>query len=309
MYLIYGTNDYLIDLEVKKIIKNKKALEISFDESATFNNIFKAVTNISFFEQRKVIVVKNHSLLTEDHFDSSDIFIDALKNHSENIEIVFQINNKKINSKNPVIKFLFNEAIINEYNELNDQEIIKIMQDYVEQKGGKLLYRSAVNMMYKMQSVDLYLYINELNKLLSYDLNINDDLINAMTLNAPSKNYFAFSNAILENNKTAIVEHYYSSLKKGDTPLSIIGRLSSIFVLAQKVLMYKEKHHSLTDISQTLKVHVFRIKKIDSMISSFSKSRISNILSKLYDFDLEIKKGMIQDQVATDYLILQLLAY
>ena len=68
IYLIYGSDSFLIELELKKIIGNTDPINIvkyNLDNNLINEVIDDAVT-ISLFSQSKTIIVKNSNIFTKE---------------------------------------------------------------------------------------------------------------------------------------------------------------------------------------------------------------------------------------------------
>ena len=103
-YLLYGTEKYLIDKEIKNIISNNNFDDLNISkydlEFNTIKEILEDAKTVSLFDDNKLIIVDNASIFsrTTKKIDDIDLLEDYLKNNNSNTFIIFINHNEKVDS-------------------------------------------------------------------------------------------------------------------------------------------------------------------------------------------------------------------
>ena len=75
------------------------------------------------------------------------------------------------------------------------------------------------------------------------------------------------------------------------------------FELLLMVAELKEEGKNLGQITETLKISEFRIRKAMGYTEKFSVDRLKHVLSQLYETDRNIKTGLMEQNLALELLI------
>ena len=91
VYLLFGTKDYSINNEIKKICKNIDDMNISrYDLNNDLTSlVIEDAKTISLFGDKKIVIADNANMFTASTSKDSEIIEDYLKNINEYTDLIF----------------------------------------------------------------------------------------------------------------------------------------------------------------------------------------------------------------------------
>ena len=128
-YLFYGTEQYLIEKEIKKIINDSKLDKINvnyYDLENTFiNDIIDDALTFSLFDDKKIIVVENSYIFTgttnKKLLDQDTKQLEEYLDHpNENTILIFSINKDKIDGRKKITTKMKKQGCVKEFNEITN---------------------------------------------------------------------------------------------------------------------------------------------------------------------------------------------
>ena len=118
-YLLYGTERFLIDKEIKNIINKHNIDEINISkydlELNTIKEILEDANTISLFSSNKLIIIENSyifSRTTSKKVDDIELIEEYLKQKNEDIIMIFINLNEKLDSVKKIVKIIKEKGII-----------------------------------------------------------------------------------------------------------------------------------------------------------------------------------------------------
>ncbi|MCP4337229.1 MAG: DNA polymerase III subunit delta [Mycoplasma sp.] len=301
MYFIYGTEDYLISNEEKRIVNKIGQKPIIFDELSSINEILQEIMTVNLFANKKLIIIRNGDLFSNDE-DSKKV-VKLLEKGLDGITLVFILNEEKPKVKNPLISYLMSNSNTKQIQNIKSKDIIKIIQNMFEDKNVKITTKALILLSKKLPN-NLMIINNEINKLILRNKEIDIKDIEESISDYTSDDFFAFTNAILNKDKEAIFSSYNERIIEGDDPQLLIGQISSILLLINKLIKYLEENLSLKEISEKTKIHIFRLKKANELLQKIPEKDIKQLIKKLSDLDVDIKKGNIDSKIGLEKFLL-----
>jgi len=311
MYLFYGLEQYLIDLEVNKIINNINHINVNkYDlEESTIKNIIEDACTISLFEEKKVIIVNNAYIFTgstnkKQVEQNTKILEDYINNYDKNTTIIFIINKDKLDSRKKIVTLMKEKALVKEFNPINNTSsfIINLFKPYT-------INNNSLNLFIDRVGSNLYLIEQEINKIKIYkdnDLIINSEDILKLTNKNIDLDIFKLIDNILLKNKETAIECYQEMLKYGEEPIAITIMLANQFRIMYQAKCLIKKGYSEKNIADKLEIHEFRIKKGLEKARLFSEAELLKYLEQLADLDEQFKKGLIDKNIGLELFILNL---
>ena len=185
-YLFYGTEQYLIEKEIKKIINDSKLDKINvnyYDLENTFiNDIIDDALTFSLFDDKKIIVVENSYIFTgttnKKLLDQDTKQLEEYLDHpNENTILIFSINKDKIDGRKKITTKMKKQGCVKEFNEITN------LNKYISELFGEYNISNEDLRLFQNRVGDNLLIIEqEIKKIKTYkdkDLNITkDDIIN-----------------------------------------------------------------------------------------------------------------------------------
>jgi DNA polymerase III delta subunit len=297
IYSIYGKNDFLISLKKEKFINDFKNnnIEINifdFDNSnnENFTQLKNSLDTLDLFSNKKAVIAKN---IDEKNWPKEKIksLTSSLKKieNSKDISIIFLTNKK--------LSFLSRIKTTNEEcKKLETSELNKFINQLCKE-NDVVLTPKAKNFLTSCFSDNLGIIYNEIIKLSSYKKEIDDsDILNL--INEPNlSNIFALTDAISIKNKTQAISLLFKEYHAGTSDLLIFGTIVSQIRNAILIKEYQKNPATRLDI------HPFIQKKLASFVNSFDLKKLKIMYSKLFKYDLSIKKGKINPILSLELFI------
>lgn len=300
MKLFYGEESYLINQEIAKIARKLEIKPTIFSEEEPIENIILDITTVSMFFDKKLIVIKNHPLIT--NANEAKRFINEVMTPDESVELIFVLEESKL-PKSSLIDLARENGEVKEFKRLTESTMISTIKEIVEAKGGIITNGAAIRFAAKVPN-DLRTIVSEVEKLLSETHSITEEHIEASIGEYVKDDAFALANALTSSDSHQILSTYSERKKAGDEPTYLIGQISSVLSLALQVNGLRKQGLANQDISDKTKIHIFRIKKASELLTKATPEKIKALVVKLAQLDADIKTGKVDDQLGLDNFIL-----
>lgn len=304
MKFLYGDEDYLVNLEAKKIEKKSSGVITHYDETDDIETIIMDVSTMSMFSDEKVIFIKNHPMLKDVKLGES--VLSDFENETVNTEVIFILESSTLNKKNPLITLLLSKAEVFKFDRIESKNLVPTVKDIVNFRGGTISNSAAIKLVAKLPD-NLRLIVTEIKKLLSQSENITDEMIEVSVGEYITEDYFGLTNAITSLDKQSIVASFKDKMDQGEPIPLMIGQIASVLNLTLLVAAYRKQGLSNGDISSEMKIHVFRVKKASELLNSSSEETIKKLLLSLAELDKNIKTGKVDEKVGINNFILNLI--
>lgn len=307
-YLLYGKDEFLIDLEVKKIKSDFEDINISkYDlEENTIKEIIDDANTISLFDDKKLIIVDNSYVFsrTTKKQDNIDLLEEYLNNPNTSVTIIFKSNIEKIDSVKKIVKSIKNKGVIKEYNSETNlvNTVRKLFDDYK-------ISNEVIEVLIKRVGKNLNILYNEILKLKLYKIDereiSKEDVIN-LSSEYIDIDVFRFVEDIINKNKTASIKTYKEMLKLNEEPIKIIAILASKIRLMYQANILTSKGYNEIEISNILDQKKYPVHLAIVAGYKYKPNVLLSYLEKLADLDIGIKTGNIDKNLGLELFILGL---
>lgn len=314
IYLIYGDEDYLIENELKNIIKkNNSSIEnisrYNLDESNVRDAVEDALT-ISMFENTKIIVCEKCNFLTGENKKEVNHDIDSLikyiNNPFDDTILIFVVRNSKLDERKKIVKELKKCSKVIECKSIDSHNLNNYVYNYFKDNGYEI---STLNSRLIIDKVkyDLANIISECDKLMMYkeDLKtITKDDIENVVINNMEDSIFSLTNAIMEKNTFKIMNIYNDLLLKGEEEIKLMITIANQFrLILQTKLMIKNGYRE-RDMASIIGEHPYRVSL--ALNTNFKISELINYIKKLEQLDYDIKSGNIDKRFGLEFFLLNI---
>ena len=305
VYLLFGTKDYSINNEIKKICKNIDDMNISrYDLNNDLTSlVIEDAKTISLFGDKKIVIADNANMFTASTSKDSEIIEDYLKNINEYTDLIFIVHSDKIDARKKITKAIKEKGKIIEFNDDLDAVslIRRLFKDYnIEYNDIKLLIDRVGN--------NPLIITNEINKIKIYkgnDKNITSEDILNLTNKIIEIDVFKLIDYIVRKDKENALELYNEMLKVNEEPIKIIVILANQFRIMYQSKELLKKGYSEKDIASILKIHPYRVKLAIQNSRNYTSEMLLKYLNDLADIDIGIKTGTINKDLALELFILK----
>lgn len=305
VYLLYGTKNFQIEEEIKKISKNIDEMNISkYDLNNDLLSLaLEDAKTISLFGDKKIVIVDNANMFTGTTSKDSEEIENYLNQINENTILIFIVHNDKLDSRKKITKLIKEKGKIKEFNdELDSMSLVrKLFKNYnIEYNTIRLLIDRVGNNPLILQ--------NEINKIKIYkdnDKNItNEDILN-LTTKLIEIDIFKLIDYIVKKDKEKALELYYEMLKMNEEPIKIVVILANQFRIMYQSKELLKKGYSEKDIASILKIHPYRVKLAIQNSRNYTSETLLKYLNDLANIDIGIKTGTLNKDLALELFILK----
>lgn len=311
LYLLYGTENYLIKKEIDKILDTNSIEKINVSEYNleidNFRDIIEDANTISLFADKKAIIVNNSYIFTGKNVKSEndpELFLDYFKNINPDSIIIFTVDSEKLDERKKLVKEIKKLGTVKDFNKKNDlTEILKNMFE------GYNINIQDIRFMIDRCGNNLDILSQEVNKIKIYkdtDKNITrEDIINLTSKNIDI-DIFGFVDTIVNKNKNKALEIYKEMLINGEEPIKILVILANQFRIIYQAKELYRQGYSGNDIATMIGIHPYRIKLALEKARDYNSDTLLKYLEKLADLDYDIKVGNIESSLGLEMFILSI---
>lgn len=311
LYLLYGTENYLIKKEIDKILNANSIEKINVSEYNleidNFKDIIEDANTISLFADKKAIIVNNSYLFTGKSIKNEndpELFLDYFKNANPDSIIIFIVDSEKLDERKKIVKEIKKIGTVKDFNKKND--LTDILKNMFENYNISI---QDIKFMIDRCGNNLDILSQEVNKIKIYkdeDKNVTkEDIINLTSKNIDI-DIFGFVDTIVNKNKNKALEIYKEMLINGEEPIKILVILANQFrIIYQAKELYKQGY-SGNDIATMIGIHPYRIKLALKKAINYNSDTLLDYLEKLADLDYDIKIGNIESSLGLEMFILSI---
>ncbi len=305
VYLLYGTKDFSIEEEIKKLSKDIDDMNISkYDlNSDMLSLVLEDAKTISLFGDKKLIIAENANMFTGSTSKDSELIEEYLNHINENTILILVVHNDKLDTRKKITKQVKKIGKVLEFNDDLDMTSLvrRLFKNYnIDYNTIKLFLDRVGNNPLIIQS--------EINKIKIYkgnDRNITDEDILNLTIKLIEIDIFKLIDYIVKKDKEKALELYYEMLKMNEEPIKIIVILANQFRIMYQSKELLKKGYSEKDIAATLKIHPYRVKLAIQNSRSYTSKTLLKYLNDLADIDIGIKTGTLNKDLALELFILR----
>lgn len=305
VYLLYGTKDFEIEEEIKKLSKGIDEMNISkYDLNNDMLSLaLEDAKTMSLFGDKKLVIVDNANMFTGSTSKDNELIEEYLNHINENTTLVLIVHNDKLDTRKKITKLIKKVGKVQEFNdELDTTSLVRrLFKDYnIDYKTIQLFIDRVGNNPLIIQS--------EINKIKIYkdnDKNITEEDILNLTAKLIEIDIFKLIDYIVRKNKEKALELYYEMLKMNEEPIKIVVILANQFRIMYQSKELLKKGYSEKDIASTLKIHPYRVKLAIQNSRNYTSDILLKNLNALADIDIGIKTGTINKDLALELFILK----
>lgn len=307
--VLYGENDYLIQQKLNEKVKITEVDEINITQydllESTSDDVIEDLRTVSFFSERKVVIVKNiEELLKQDESVIND-WIKYINNPNPDAYL-FILMKELINENYPLGKAIFNNSFIEKINDLKKEDFPDFITEILKDNNFQITQK-ALKELIARTNYDLNLINEELEKLMLYhyeDQIINENTVNQLVSRNLEENIYELTNNLLIKNTNKTIEIYYDLLSKNEDPIKI---MNNIFNKIKELIHTKqllEQGSSQSDIEKHLNIKSGVAYYVIKNAKQSSTEMLETYLDRLSKLDFDIKSGKIDKKLGLEIFII-----
>jgi DNA polymerase-3 subunit delta len=297
---ITGNNFYLIKHRLDELVNKFVAEhgELAVDkidaEEAEPAAILEAVQSLPFLSSRKLVVIRNLSAnkLAAEQIEQ------IIGSAGDGADLIFY--ELSPDKRTIFYKVLRSQTELEEYNELDVQELARWLVEEAKKLGGKISPADA-NYLVERVGANQKLIANELDKLLTYEPAISRDNIDRLTVKNPQSKVFDLLDAAFGGRKQAALKLYSEQRAQMVEPQEIVAMIAwQLRLIALAKVTDKTPNQIAADTGSS----AYPINKAAGLGRNLSRGDIKRLVNRLYEIDLLAKtKSIDLDEALKTYLV------
>lgn len=298
MYVLFGENDYEIELFINQIMNDN-----SINDKTVYNyhesNIDEIIIDAMYddlFQNKKLIVIDDADFLTGKCSIESDMLNNYIDKPNQNTILVFKVLSEKLDERKKLVKNLKQKAKVLEFKKLDIKNMSDFINNYFKKKDYKI-DSLAVNEIVKRINTNSEVLYTELDKLMIYKINDKEikleDVKKVISIYENENDVFKLVDAVIDNDKANIFKIYKELIENKNEPISLISLLASQIrlILQCKILIIDGYYKD--EIASKLKEHPYRVELSIQKSYKISTKKLKNMLLLLSKIDESIKTGEV----------------
>ncbi|MBE0700748.1 MAG: DNA polymerase III subunit delta [Acholeplasmataceae bacterium] len=309
IYLYHGNNDFLLNISIEEKIKQLDVDSFNIIKYDLLENpsddILEDLQTVSFFADKKVIVVKNLQELSKESNQVVSDWISYFEKPNPDVILIISLN-EIIPTDIPLGKALHKFAYIERIKEMDKKEY----PDFVKNLFRKFHYTitdTAVETLLDRTNLDFTLLSQEAEKLMlfSYDTKeITEKAVLLLVSRNLEENIFELTNALLNKNQSKTIEIFYDLVSRNEDPIRILSNIVGKVRELMHAKLLIDKGYSQDQIAEHFHIKSGRAYYLVRNAQGISFSILETHLKKLSKLDYEIKSGKIDKKLGVELYLL-----
>ncbi len=316
VYFLYGDEQFLIESKVRSI--KKKLVEASFEDFnfAMYNgkdnlaeNVIESCVSYPVIAERKLVVLKNTGFLNNSKSREYKEIFDLCSDIPEYLCLIIIESNfdkKKENS----VRFVEKNGGIVRFDYMPQAQIERWLEKRFE-KCEKIIYPKELTEIVKRCGGSLQNIDNEFKKLIDYmgeRQKVTAEDVANMVLKSLDVAIYDIIDHIINNRPQKAMEGYKELLEHKTEPIVIISAISSKLsdLLAAKIM--SSEGVPAVEMGKYLEClpQEWLINKTVSQSKRFGEKYLRRMLKKSLEYDVKIKTGLMDKEIALQLFIADL---
>lgn len=322
LFFLYGPDTYRLKQKLQELLKDyqekphervhfqyfnigKQGIVNERNQTLSFEEFKKEISNISLFKERKIIILYNLFNLPE--FKKK--FLKQLKEFLRTQNIIFICQEGETDKEDELFKFLTEKAKIYQFKILKGLKLKRWLQREFEKQRISITSDALEELIF-FTGGDTWQLSNEVKKLVSFKKDKKEPIqvqdIEKLVRPRVEINIFQTIDAIAQKDKKRALRLIHYHLEKGDSALYLFSMIHFQFRNLLLVRDLMEKGKPLALILKEISLHPLVIKKSFAQARNFSFQQLKRIYQKIFQLDFQIKIGKLKPETALELFIAQI---
>jgi DNA polymerase III subunit delta len=316
IYLLYGTESYLINQLKEKIITlamapEEKAFNLStYDLSEEYlDTALEDANTLPFIGDKKVIVLENPYFLTgevkkqkvEHNLDRLSTYL----NEPSPLSVcIFVGAFEKLDKRKKIVKLLENVAVVHECSALTDDMLFKWLSNEAKQEGA-VYTKEGHQRLISLVGTNMAILVNEVKKIAIYageEEPIDAKMVENLASRSLESDVFAMVNRIMERNLAGAYQLLADLLKQKEDPIKLTALVTRQIRMAFQAETYRREGYTQSQVASSLKLHPYAVKIAWNQGEKLGSDRLRKALLYCADMDDDLKTGKIDKTVGLQTL-------
>lgn len=308
-YLIYGEENYLVrqyrDNLIDAITGREDGMNFSLFQGKNIDvdRLIDLAETLPFFAEHRLIVIEDSGFFKS----SQDKLADYVVRLPESTILIFT--EETVDKRNKLYKAINKKGYVSEMKKQTEATLTKWILSLVK-KEKKQITQEALKLFLEKSGSDMNLIKNELEKLFSYTLDregITVEDVEAVCSARTENHIFEMVDAISMKNSKKAFSLYADLVQLKEAPGRILYLIARQYSLLLKSKELRQEGHDIASIAKTLSLPEFAARKQVRLAMSFEVKELRESIEKCIEAEEAFKTGKIEDRLALETLIMELL--
>ncbi len=316
IYFLYGDEQFLLESKVNKV--KKKLVDPSFADfnfalyngkESSIEDALSSAAAYPVMADRKLVILKNTGFLNNAKSREFKDIKEFCADIPEYLCLVI-IESDFDKKKEAGIRFIEEKGGIVRFDYMPLPQVEKWLEKLFE-KQGKIIYPKELTAMVKRCGGSLRNIYNEFTKLINYmddRQKVTAEDIENIVLKSVDVAIYDIIDHIINNRPDMAMADYKELLEHKTEPIAIMGAISSKLsdLLTAKIL--SSEGVSTVEMGKYLEClpQDWLIKKTVTQSKRFGEKYLRRMLKKSFDYDIKVKTGLMDKEIALQLLIADL---
>ena len=307
IYLLYGEDRYRKNAFLKSLKSDLNIDDNSMNltthkDNFDMDKIALQAKSVPFLSDKRIIILEGALKNKDKNF--LDKLTDWVGSAPDYCEIIF-IEDSSPDKRLRITKIIEKVGKIHEFRPMIPGEVIVYIKNRVKLMGG-LIDDKATRELQFACGTNLNSVNNEIDKLISYNINITSENIDLLVDAGYFNRIFDLTDAISDRNPKKALYHLDKLISIGEEPLGILAMISG--QVRNLILVWDLKEHGLSEceIQSRSKLHQFVVKKSLSQLHHFNKTKLLQMHQNILETDKLIKQGSNEPKALLERLVINI---
>ncbi|MTV20282.1 DNA polymerase III subunit delta [Staphylococcus delphini] len=321
IHVIHGEVPELIDRETeqltKKYLGNEPKDDFNFVKynlyETTLNTIIEEAMTLSFFSDKKIVVVQNSYVFTgekppKEAQANADSLLEFIEKYDGASLIIFQVQAAKLDERKKVVKALKKVANIKKIEQMTEQEMQKWIHQYLNQ-SYKEIKQDALEALIQLTGIHYRMIKQELDKLLLFvgdRPTINKDDVQTIVNRSLEQNVFLLTDYIQKGQKAQAISLVKDLIQLKEEPIKLLALITSNYRLYYQSKILNQKGYSGQQIAKTVGVHPYRVKLALNQARKYDLETLLTIMDVCAETDYQLKSSYMDKVLILELFIMKL---
>lgn len=317
VYVLYGTEKYLLETWEREIIKAANpsgdkfdVMQLDLNETSLDTALDEAET-VPFFSEYRTVIVNHAQFLTgakEKQKQNLDRLAEYVIQPAPYSILVFIVEAEKLDERKKVVKRLKERAIVLEAKKPSQTELMRYVNDELSRREQKMERTTVERLLFLCQD-DWGKLVRELEKLQLYAgdrANIPLEIVNDLVPRTLEDNVFQLSEYLVGRRADMALRLVRDLEKQGQELIGLLALLARQYRNMYLAKQLTEKGYGEKQIASKIGAHPYTVKLATQASRNFSEAQLAKALTLIADADESMKTGRGDKQIIFDTLVCQL---
>lgn len=300
-YRLKESADTIVDAYYKKHQSGLSYHRFNFDQTDEFGDLANAVNSVSFFDEAKLVIVKNLLYSGQTTIKQLKALVDDFQIGEDRKTVLVFVENKASKELQKINKEIFNilsskNNLVKEVEPLTRVKLYNWVKNKFKENGHNVS-PAVVSLLINVAGNESWALANEIEKLCNYKVGgtISERDVNSLVSHQDESSIFDLVDAVGNLNKAEAFETAYKLLNAGHDGYYLLSMLTYHFenLISVADALNGNKSLSASEVAKKCNLHPFVAKKAISQSQRFTREELIKKFNHLAGLDVKSKNGVV----------------